>query len=125
MNKENVIFKFNNLRHALLTKFAELFEYDWSDDFKLEELKSFPDPKLIERYQITKKDLEQLGKKDLFNVGFGLWSEESGIYLIPIHYKPFLDPEMEVISINDEIVKAKDMDNDHRGGMLAYGIKLN
>ena len=57
------------------------------------------------------------------DLGFGRWSEDNPMRLIPLWLYKFLPDEIESESISGKSVrKTADMDNDSRYGCLAYGI---
>lgn len=60
----------------------------------------------------------------MIDLGFGLWSEESSIYLFPLWLFPFISDDIKTVDIsgNSLILKKEDMDNDQRFGCVAYGI---
>lgn len=120
MKHRDFIKELKSIQHSISVKFAELVTYKWDSDFKLKYIDDFEKSK--PDILITKEKLELLTRAELLEMNFSLWDEESKLMLIPIYYKPFLDPEMEVIDIMGGVGKVKDMNNDHRYGFLAYGF---
>ena len=57
------------------------------------------------------------------------YDEDNDIYLIPFYLIELIPNHIKLISINNkEIDTSNDdfkKDNDHRGGYLAYGIRVN
>jgi hypothetical protein len=84
------------------------------------------------RVDVTALDVEHLDALD-----FGLWSDEPddpahGLRLIPVWLYPFLKPGQTLTSIDgsttvvgDDYTNSSDpgyIDNDNRGGFIAYGV---
>lgn len=67
-------------------------------------------------------DITSLNAEELLELGFGKWNSTSNLLLIPSWIFPFIDPELDVTSIFDEVVKFEDIDTDTRFGCYAYGI---
>ncbi|UQJ95089.1 hypothetical protein IANJMKHF_00183 [Klebsiella phage CPRSA] len=68
-------------------------------------------------------DPNELSLDELEELNFSRWDEHSGLRLIPLWLLPYIDPEAKVLCIDGNEVLFKDADNDHRFGMLAYGVK--
>lgn len=107
------------IRSSLLTKAAEVMNYNWSDSFSKSEIKDFP-KKIIEK--IDSVNISELSKSEMDDLGFGHWSEESEMRLIPLWLYPFLPPNLQAESICGTYTKVSEMSTDHRFGFLAYGI---
>jgi hypothetical protein len=70
-----------------------------------------------------KIDPTDLSFEEMIELGFGSWSEESPMRLIPIWLFPFLADEFKSESISgSKHSKLSEIDNDHRFGCLAYGV---
>lgn len=67
-------------------------------------------------------NVSELSLIQMKELGFQLWNDNSQIMLIPLWLFHFVDPELTVRCIDNTDVQFKDADNDHRGGMLAYGV---
>lgn len=105
----------------LANQMAEFIQYDWSDNFKKERTKD-----LTEKIKSTKGyfdiNIENLSKDEALSLGFQQWDDE-GLMLIPLYLKDFLS-DFKGSSISGggkRLIKATDMDNDHRFGAMAYG----
>ena len=124
----------DTLKHArtsILTTAASAaaFHGPWSDDFCIKEIKrvwnnttSVLDKPIGE--PLMAEDLREVSTDDLFSLGFGRWSGDSQLLLIPIWAWNFIADGQEVISINGEtkVKGTDDIDLDHRGGYLAWGF---
>ena len=114
------------IRRMIINRAAEVMAYDnWSDDFAVKQIRKFPDElskQTGEKYfgiqpaEMTDKQLEELG--------FGRWSDETPMRLIPLWLMPFLADEIETECIDGvkKLTKKSEMDNDNRFGCLAYGV---
>lgn len=115
------------IRNILLIRLAETISYNWDDSFKLKQLSVEDIKETVNRWEkehgsflIDPRDLTTEETKEL---GFGSWSKESQIKLIPLWLFPFLIEEFECESINGKKYNLKsDLDTDHRFGCIAYGI---
>lgn len=112
------------IRKALTTKAAEIIAYPWGEDFSYKELKGLPGRlKAAEGFRLV--DPSDLTDNEMSDLGFGRWSDENPIRLIPLWLKPFLAERIKAGSIDNgepcEIETAS-MDDDHRFGCLAYGV---
>ena len=69
-------------------------------------------------------DYSRLGKEELLKLGFRHWNKESGLLLIPIDLYDKIPDGTKLTSIDgEEKIKGKDgIDNDTRGGLLAWGL---
>ena len=110
------------IRSAIVNRASEVINYNnWNDEFATKHIRELPD-RLIE--QIGKVDITQLSASEMKELGFGRWSEENPMFLIPLWLLKFLPDEIESTCIDGEktVLKTSEMDNDHRYGCLAYGI---
>ena len=112
------------VREAIINRAAEVFNYDWSDDFSSERIKEIPDVFSKSAY-FRKVDPNKMSIEQLENLGFKKWDGESGLMLIPLYLYPFLKDGLMCASISDieaRPIKVSDIDTDNRFGCLAYGI---
>lgn len=113
------------IRESLLTRAGEAMSYSWSNDFKIENLNDIHKSltRWEEEYGSFKINPQDLSVGEMKELGFGRWSEESEVMLIPIWLLPFLCEEFEITSISgSKYSKLSEIDNDHRFGLLAYGV---
>ena len=111
------------VRRAIVNRAAEVFCYNWSDDFSSERIKEIPGVFSKSKY-FRKVDPNEMTKDQLFKLGFQ-WDDESGLMLIPLYVYPFLKDEIICGSISDicaRLIKVSEIDTDHRFGCLAYGV---
>jgi len=104
---------------------SEVMSYvGWSDEFAAGYLRRIPE-------NVRKYDWFQpinpgdLSVEEMEQLGFRLWSKESGMMLIPLWLHPFLSDMIMCGCIDDTtpVMRArKDIDNDNRAGCLAYGV---
>jgi len=114
------------IRHILLTRAAEVVTYpSWSDEFCVKHLRELA-ADLIERHPELELDKIQpceLTSTECDELRFGTWSAENPMRMIPLWLYPFLADDVRVACIDGSAMMCKQtMDNDHRGGWLAYGI---
>lgn len=109
----------------LANRMAQCNEYkDWSKESKVKELeegfKTFYDS--LKNNNLI--DFEKLTIDEARELRFEKWSDESGLWLIPLYLKPLLPSGLKVTAIDGEVLEVgKDkLDNDIRFGVLAYGI---
>lgn len=114
------------IRKMLLTRAAETMLYDdWSDEFATKNIREYPnDLKKIKNgadlLGIQPAEMSAIQMKAL---GFGTYSKDNPMKLIPLWLFPFLADKIETESITGEkCTKKADMDTDNRFGYLAYGI---
>lgn len=109
-----------NYRNLILRTFSETTQYlKWSDEFSRKEClavkaasKDFP------------VDLNDLSYYEAKELGFVQWTKDSPLLLIPLWLLPTLNPETIVECINGKTMQVRYIDNDNRGGLLAYGIRI-
>ena len=112
------------VRQAIVNRAAEVFCYNWSNDFSSKRIKEIPDVFSKSDY-FRKVDPNEMTVDQLDNLGFKKWDDESGLMLIPLYVYPFLKDEFMCGSISDiaaRNIKASDIDTDNRFGCLAYGV---
>lgn len=114
---------------ATLLPAAEAQQYTaWGRDFAEENAK-----KARNRVASISVNFADLTDAEAELLGFQLWSEETGIRLIPLWLYPHIASGQTLHGIFGETVvvsadyTSKDslyyLDNDHRGGAIAYGFK--
>lgn len=112
---------------------SETVQYEkWSDDFCRSEVRENTLNFLSELRKTF--DFNTLTKEDAIDLGFTRWnayipedsSDTRSLYLIPFYMLPIIPIGLEVISIMGEKIvnDGHNLDNDHRYGLLAYGILL-
>jgi hypothetical protein len=113
------------IQRILITNAAETMTYEcWNDEFATKNIRSIPG-KVIETDWFLPINPNDFTSKEMDELGFGTWSKESGIRLIPLWMHPFLVDMFSCSSISETepVVRArKDIDTDHRFGCLAYGV---
>jgi len=119
--------KILTIYRAIMLPWAENRYYNWDDDLKVKNTKAYDD-----RIGIMDVDFSDLTDSEAQLLGFPLWSEESGIRLVPIWLYGCLAEGMVLTSISGNIVtvgpdykdqKSPDyIDNDHRSAALALGF---
>jgi hypothetical protein len=118
--------KVKAIRRSLLTRVGESLSYEsWSNDFRLTNIQDIH--KTLKKWEEEsgsfKIDPTDLSFEEMIELGFGSWSEESPMRLIPIWLFPFLADEFESESISgSKHSKLSEIDNDHRFGCLTYGV---
>lgn len=118
MNKELV-----NHFTWLANVMAESYNYNWSAEFKANEIKNNFD-KFYESAKKLDLDLDKLTVDELKEMRFGKWDDESNLWLIPLWFVPLLPVGIELTTISGEKVKytGDNIDLDIRFGCIAYGI---
>ena len=112
------------IRKSILTHAAEVIAYSWDAEFSRENLKSLPE-KLKKAKGFRLIDPSDLTAEEMKDLGFGRWSDDNPINLIPLWLKPFLAERIKAGSISGEEpaeIETATMDDDHRFGCLAYGV---
>lgn len=110
-------------KHTLDTAAQCVAYSSWSADFVKGQLLTCKE-RLEKSKNFRKINLKALTKRNLKELGFGLWSDNSNLYLIPLWLLPYLEEATETESISgSKHSTTSDIDNDSRMGCLAYGIK--
>lgn len=114
------------IRHLILTRAAEVVTYlNWDAEFVAKHLREQA-TELIERNPELKLNAIQpceLTSNECDELQFGRWSKEDPMRLIPLWLFPFLAEDIKVACIDGSTTISKQqMDDDHRGGYLAYGV---
>ena len=114
------------IRHLILIRAAEVVTYlNWDAEFVAKHMREQA-AELIDRNPELKLNAIQpceLTSNECDELRFGRWSKEDSMRLIPLWLFPFLADDIKVVCIDgSETISKQKMDNDHRGGYLAYGI---
>ena len=112
------------IRRRIVNRAAEVMNYtSWDHEFAANEIRTIP-AKIMADEAFEPIRLEELTAEQMDDLGFGMWSEENPMRLIPLWLFPFLPEEINCGCIDGENGKLKksEMDNDHRFGSLAYGV---
>ena len=112
-----------NIKSIIISTTAEVMNYtSWSESFAVSQIRDIP-------AHIRKADWyrdinpAELTKDEMQILGFGRWSNDNPMFLIPLWLFPFLVDEIECKSINgDTVTRKTDMNDDNRFGCLAYGV---
>ena len=116
MRKELKILE--NLKNFVVNRNAQAFEYEnWSDDFKLKEIREGYD-----EFMKQEVDFTNFSKEELLEIGFSMWDEK--LILMPLWAFHICIDDTILTSIDDdEKIKGKDeIDTDIRFGCLAWGF---
>lgn len=87
-------------------------------------IREIPD-NIVDKLWFKPLDPNEFSVEEMKELGFCKWSEDSGLWLIPLWMLPFLVDMFIYATIDGEGPKMgarKDIDNDHRFGCLAYGV---
>lgn len=114
------------IRRMIMNRAAEVMVYEsWGDDFAAKQIRKFPDDLAKQEHGMDYFGIHpaEMTDKQLEDLGFGRWGDETPMRLIPLWLLPFLADEIETECINGEkITKKSEMDKDNRFGCLAYGV---
>ena len=116
------------IQKAILLPWAEGDLYwKWGDDFKKLNAKG-----ALELVKNIKVDFSGISHAEAEMLGFPVWSEDLDIRLIPLWLYRFIKPGQSLTCISGKTLivpedymdskSAGYIDNDHRGGFLAYGF---
>lgn len=112
-----------NIREFFLRRTAEALVYKWSDDFAMGWIKEIL-PMLKNTIYNNEINPNELTREQLELLGFQTY-ENPNNYLVPLWLYPFLNEEITLGCIDGTtITKKSEMDNDNRGGMLAYFVTV-
>lgn len=106
-------------------RISETVQYtSWSDEFCRKEVKEATDEFLKELEKCI--DWNNLTIQEAAELRFVRWSESSGLYLLPLYILPILPIGTTLTCIDGEeiVYDGSNIDNDTRGGCIAYGIRL-
>lgn len=112
------------IRKLIINRAAEVIAYtNWSDNFATNQLRELPEKLLSQRPDLNQIQPSELTANECRNLGFGRWSDENPMYLIPLWLFPFLADNIKTTCIDgSQCIHKNEMDNDNRFGCLAYGI---
>ena len=119
----NTYEKCRRIRKAIVNRAAEVIAYDnWAADFAARQIREVPDV-LRQEPELTGIQPCELTSEQCDELGFGTWSEDNPMRLIPLWLFPFLADEITTTCISGSVVhRREDMDNDVRFGCIAYGV---
>lgn len=122
--------KLYTIMHRHVIAAAEVAEYrTWTDEFSVKNIREAHEEGLLPEYRksnsigtITKAEILSIPVDRLRIYGFGNWDGKLDL-LVPLYLLDYLDDDDEVEDIFEETKKVVDakLDNDHRGGCLAFG----
>lgn len=72
--------------------------------------------------KVTLNDLTKVPLKDLEELGFRAWDENSSLLLVPIYFVDALDQNEVVTDIDGKTSRIHQIDLDVRYGLVAYGF---
>lgn len=112
------------IRKTIVNRAAEVMAYkNWDSDFCAKQIRDIPD-RIKGDDDFIKIQPEKLSREQMKELGFGAWSEESDLMLIPLWLLPFLADEFSGGCIDGEvrIFKRDELDSEARFGCIAYGV---
>jgi hypothetical protein len=120
----NTFEKCQTIRRVIVNRAAEVMAYtNWGDDFAAKQIREIPVSLLERNPELGQIQPAELTNDECDSLGFGRWSEDNPMRLIPLWLLPFLADEIKTTCIDGSSVSRKaDMDNDNRFGCLAYGV---
>lgn len=121
----NTYDKCRGIRRYILNRAAEVMAYtNWDGEFALKQIRDIP-REVLEEHNFGMVNIAELTAEQMDNLDFGRWSEDNPMRLIPLWLLPFLPDEIEADCIDGvrTVYKRSEMNNDNRGGYLAYGIR--
>jgi len=122
IEKLSVFESVNWIRNYILKYTGEVLNYkNWGAEFSYEQLMKSVDSFNQKHSKYLNLEICELTYEQLEQLGFGKWSDDTPLRLIPLWLFPFL-PETIYTGIGEEQLKKSEMDTDHRCGYLAYGI---
>ena len=110
------------VRRAIVNRAAEVMNYtNWSDELAAKQIREISE---VLADKIGKINIAELTAPQMDDLGFGRWSKDNLMRLIPLWLFKFLPDEIESECIDGTkaVLKTAEMDNDNRFGCLAYGI---
>lgn len=107
------------------THVAETVQYkNWSDEFCRKEIQTAT----MDFLSTIRKhiDFSKLTREEAYSLGFGRWSAENDLYLIPLYLLPIIPIGIELTCIDGQkiIYDGTNVDNDVRFGYIAWGIEI-
>lgn len=113
------------IQNLILATAGEVVTYtNWSDKFATNQLRETRNTVLDSEW-FKEIDPNNLTAEQMDNLGFSEKLTHSPVRLIPVWLYPYLAKEFRGASIMNKsirILKYKEIDNDNRGGYLAYGV---
>lgn len=113
--------KAKGIREIILARAGEVMNYEFDSDLSARNIKGI--------YDQTKDyygsvNVNELSRAEMIDLEFKPWSTKSNMLCIPLWLYQFLPEEIECEFINGKkvVMKTSEMDIDHRGGLLAYGV---
>lgn len=109
---------------ATATRAAEPIAYtSWGTELSINHIRDLPD-RLMKSPNFFPVDPNDLTREEMENLGFRKWSSESDLMLIPLYLFPYLKEGIKISSIsgNEYHFFRESADNDHRMGLLAFGV---
>ncbi len=113
----------DGIRRNILMRASETIQYNsWSDEFCRKQMSDMVD--MLKSREYDNIDPTLLSYQEMDDLGFGRWDGNSPMRLIPLWLLPFLIDQFFCADIGGKMCVRKkvDLDNDHRGGLLAYGV---
>lgn len=112
------------VRSVVLTRAGELMAYrNWEAKFAQEYMTKLAGEMAERAKWFSPINANDLTAPELDELGFGTWSDEKPIRLVPIWILPFLRDEIDAESISGKkVTSVKAEDNDHRFGCVAFGV---
>jgi hypothetical protein len=116
-----------NLKEHLFTTMSMSATYrSWDAEFARQQVTRFIDKQAKE----VRIDPTQFLIGELLNLGFRWWDDKRNLLLIPLWMHPFLEEGITLRSIAnrdvivelDEDFRPSNVDDDSRGGVLAFGV---
>jgi hypothetical protein len=116
--------KCQRIQRVIVNRAAEVMSYKrWGDDFAAKQIREIPEFLIKRNPELGQIQPAELTSDECDRLGFCRWSEENPMRLIPLWLLPFLAEEVKTTCIDGSSVLLKsEMDDDNRGGCLAYGI---
>ena len=117
--------KCNAIRRMILTRAAEVFQYtNWDTEFAVGQIREIPQVfAAMEDGKLTGIQPCLLTDGQCDDLGFGRWSDDNPMRLIPLWLLPFLADEIRTSCIDGSATVGRDeLDDDHRLGLLAHGV---
>lgn len=113
------------IQRNILRTASEVAVYEsWSDEFAISEIRGLA-ARIKSGSWFKPIDPSSFTMDELVELGFGRWSSDNMLMLIPLWLVPYLVPSFEGGSISDDerrTIITAEMDTDNRMGMLAYGV---
>lgn len=111
------------IRDRTLTAAAEVIAYHWDEGFAAQNVRGVPAAIIVDP-DFTPIRVDRLTEDELNELGFGIWDTDDPLRLIPLWLLPYIADEFEGGCIDGErgTYKRDEIDRDHRGGYIAYGV---